>query len=173
MNSIKVQLKPLRHFSGMRVYKTYPEFNEASIKLDIDNLGEDGKNLKIICNPFDEEGNKIYQTDIHGENNDEKGFLFRIWNGDVYLLEIHHFGKLVKYEFCEAIHEGWVPEIEAIDLSEESQTKGFTIFKRLLDKTEKINGFPITDERHEVFSQPEFRSLLVRILNSNKYLSIN
>ena len=173
MNSTKVQLKPLRHFSGMRVYKTYPEFNEASIKLDIDNLGEDGKNLKISCSLHDEKGNRISETNIHEENNDEKGFLFRIWNGDVYLLEIHHFGKLVKYEFCEAIHEGWVPEIEAIDLSEESQTKGFTIFKRLLDKTEKINGFPITDERHEVFSQPEFRSLLVRILNSSKYLSIN
>ena len=70
MNRTEAQLKPLRHFSGMRVYKTYPEFNEASIKLDIDDLGEDGKNLKIICNPFDEEGNKISQTDIHGENND-------------------------------------------------------------------------------------------------------
>ena len=64
MNSTKVQLKPLRHFSGMRVYKAYPEFNEASIKLDIDNLGEDGKNLKIICNPFDDEGNRISENII-------------------------------------------------------------------------------------------------------------
>ena len=172
MNSTKVQLKPLRHFTGIRVYKTYSEFNEASIKLDIDNLGEDGKNLKISCNPFDEKGNRISQTNIHEENNDEKAFLFRIWNGGVYLLEIHHFGKLVKYEFCESIHEAWVPEIDVIDLSEESQTKAFKIFKRLLDKTEKINGFPITDERHEIFSQPEFRSLLLRILNSSRYLSI-
>lgn len=172
MNQTKNQSMPLRHFGGTRVYKTYPEFNEASIKLDIANLGADGKNLKISCSPFDEEGNRVSQTDIHEENNDEKGFLFRIWNGGVYLLEIHHFGKLVEYEFCESIHEAWVPEIEAIDLSEESQTKGFTIFKRLLDKTEKINGFPITDERHEVFYKPEFRSLLLRILNSSKYLSI-
>ena len=173
MNSTKVQLKPLRYFTGRRVYKTYSEFNEASIKLDIDNLGEDGKNLKISCSLHDEKGNRISETNIHEENNDEKGFLFRIWNSDVYLLEIHHFGKLVQYEFCEALHEAWVPEIEVIDLSEESQIRGFKIFKRLLDKTEKINGFPITDERHEIFSQPEFRSLLVRILNSNKYLSIN
>ena len=172
MTQTKNQSIPLRHFGGTRVYKTYSEFNEAPIKLDIDNLGADGKTLKIYCSPFDEEGNRISQTDIHEENNDEKGFLFRIWNGDVYLLEIHHFGKLVEYEFCESIHEAWVPEIEAIDLSEESQTKGFTIFKRLLDKTEKINGFPITDERHEIFSKPEFRSLLLRILNSSKYLSI-
>ncbi|MEL1224997.1 MAG: hypothetical protein VW522_12200 [Candidatus Neomarinimicrobiota bacterium] len=172
MSSTEDKLKPLRHFSGMRVYKTYPEFNEASIKLDIDNLGEDGKNLKISCSLHDEGGNRISETNIHKDNNDEKGFLFRIWNGGVYLLEIHHFGKLVKYEFCESIHEAWVPEIEAIDLLEESQTKGFTIFKRLLDKTEKINGFPITDERHEVFYKPEFRSLLLRILNSSKYLSI-
>ena len=173
MNSTKVQLKPLRYFTDKRVYKTYSEFNEASIKLDIDNLGEDGKNLKISCSLHDEKGNRISETNIHEENNDEKGFLFRIWNSDVYLLEIHHFGKLVQYEFCEALHEAWVPEIEVIDLSEESQIRGFKIFKRLLDKTEKINGFPITDERHEIFSQPEFRSLLVRILNSNKYLSIN
>jgi len=172
MNRIEAQLKPLRHFSGIRVYKTYPEFNEASIKLDFDNLGADGKNFKISCNPYDEEGNRIFQTNILDDNNDEKGFLFRIFNGGVYLLEIHYFGKLVEYEFCEAIHEGWVPEIEVIDLSEESQTKGFTIFKRLLEKTEKINGFPITDERHEIFSQPEFRSLLLRILNSSKYLSL-
>ena len=103
---------------------------------------------------------------------DEKSFLFRIFNGSVYILEIHHFGKLVKYEFCESIHEAWVPEIEAIDLSEESQIKGFKLFKRLLNKTEKINGFKITDERHEIFSKPEFRSLLLRILNSSKYLSI-
>ena len=172
MNRTEAQLKPLRHFSGMRVYKTYPEFNEASIKLDIDNLGADGKNLKISCSPFDEEGNRISQTDIHEENNDEKGFLFRIWNGGVYLLEIHHFGKLVEYEFCESIHEAWVPEIEAIDLSAESQTKGFTIFKRLLDKTENLNGFPLPSSLPSLFSKPEFRSLLLRILNSSKYLSI-
>ena len=48
MNSTKVQLKPLRYFTGRRVYKTYSEFNEASIKLDIDNLGEDGKEFKNI-----------------------------------------------------------------------------------------------------------------------------
>ena len=108
------QIKPLRHFGGMRVYKTYPEFNEASLKLDIGNLCEDGKNLKISCSPFDEEGKRISQTDNHKENNDEKGFLFRIWNGGVYLLEIHHFGKLVEYEFCESIHEASVPEIEEI-----------------------------------------------------------
>ena len=78
MSSTKVKLKPLRHFSGMRVYQTYPEFNEASIKLDIDNLGEDGKNLKISCSLHDEEGNRISETNIHEENNDEKGFLFRI-----------------------------------------------------------------------------------------------
>ena len=173
MNSTKVQLKPLRYFTCRRVYKTYSEFNEASIKLDIDNLDEDGKNLKISCSLHDEKGNRISETNLHEENNDEKGFLFRIWNSDVYLLEIHHFGKLVQYEFCEALHEAWVPEIEVIDLSEESQIRGFKIFKRFLDKTEKINGFPITDERHEIFSQPEFRSLLVRILNSNKFLSIN
>ena len=98
MSSTKFESRPLRHFSGMRVYKTYPEFNEAPIKLDIDNLSEDGKNLKISCSPFDEEGNRISQTDIYEENNDEKGFLYRIWNGGVYLLEIHHFGKLVEYE---------------------------------------------------------------------------
>ena len=172
MSSTKVKLKPLRHFSGMRVYQTYPEFNEASIKLDIDNLGEDGKNLKISCSLHDEEGNRISETNTHEENKDEKSFLFRIWNGSVYILEVHHFRKLVEYEFCESIHEAWVPEIEAIDLSEESQIKGFKIFKRLLNKTEKINGFKITDERHEIFSKPEFRSLLLRILNSSKYLSI-
>ena len=172
MNRTEAQLKPLRHFSGMRVYKTYPEFNEASIKLDIDNLGADGKNLKISCNPFDEEGNRIYQSNIHEDNNDEKGFLFRIFNGGVYLLEIHHFGKWAEYEFCEAIHKAWVPEIEVIDLSEESQIRGFRIFKRLLEKTYKINGFSITDERHEIFSQPEFRGLLLRILNSSKYLAL-
>ena len=172
MSSTKVKLKPLRHFSGMRVYQTYPEFNEASIKLDIENLGEDGKNLKISCSLHDEEGNRISGTNTHEENKDEKSFLFRIFNGSVYILEIHHFGKLVEYEFCESIHEAWVPEIEAIDLSEESQIKGFKVFKRLLNKTEKINGFKITDDRHEIFSKPEFRSLLLRILNSSKYLSI-
>ena len=108
-------------------YFEFIEFNEASIKLDIDNI----KFFKNILSLHDEEGSRISETNIHEENNDEKGFLFRIWNSDVYLLEIHHFGKLVQYEFCEALHEAWVPEIEVIDLSEESQIRGFKIFKRI------------------------------------------
>tara|TARA_B100000035_G_scaffold158034_1_gene134737 strand:+ start:7766 stop:7918 length:153 start_codon:yes stop_codon:yes gene_type:complete len=47
------------------------------------------------------------------------------------------------------------------------------MFKGLVVECEKINGFPITDERQDFFSKPEFRRLLIRILNSKKYLSID
>ena len=32
------------------------------------------KNLKISCSLHDEKGNRISETNIHEENNDEKGF---------------------------------------------------------------------------------------------------
>ena len=70
-----------------------------------------------------------------------------------------------EYEFCDAPHAAWAPEVEKVGLTNQEQERAFTLFKQLVADTEEINGFPITDNRHELYFQPEFRGLLIRILN--------
>ena len=58
------------------------------------------------------------------------------------------------------------------DALSDEQKKAFKIFKELLADTEQINGFSIMDKSHRINSQPEFRSLLIRILNSNQFKEV-
>ena len=95
--------------------------------------------------------------------------IFKIWEGGVKILAIHYFGKWSEYEFCDAPHAAWAPEVEKVGLTNQEQERAFTLFKQLVADTEEINGFPITDNRHELYFQPEFRGLLIRILNSKIY----
>ena len=168
--------KPLRHFRGIRVSqssisslsrknKSGPDLKKA--------INESEKDLKICCCPYGENGESIYceEDDIFERKNHDKNFLFKIWEGGVKILEIHYFGKWSEYEFSGAPHTAWVPEVEKFGLTNQEQERAFFLFKQLVADTEKINGFPITDNKHELHSQPEFRSLLIRILNSSIYKS--
>tara|TARA_B100001173_G_scaffold205747_1_gene177384 strand:+ start:1160 stop:1678 length:519 start_codon:yes stop_codon:yes gene_type:complete len=168
--------KPLRHFRGIGVSQSSLVSLSRKHK-DGDDLKkaivESEKDLKICCSPYDEQGESIYceEDDIFERKNHDKNFLFKIWEGGVKILEIHYFGKWSEYEFCDAPHAAWVPEVEKVGLTNQEQERAFTLFKQLVADTEEINGFPITDNRHELYFQPEFRSLLIRILNSNIYKS--
>ena len=174
MQNKLIEIKPLRHFHGIRVsqtsYKTLLKKHKTEEEMLI-GLAESESDLKICCDPSDESGKKIAVEEdcIYERSNHDKSFLFKVWNSGLLITEIHYFGRLEEYEFCGAPHVAWAPEIENIDLTKEAQKRAFRIFKDLLNDTEKINGFPITVQRHRVFSQPQFRSLLIRILNSNKF----
>jgi hypothetical protein len=151
--------KPLRQFHGIGFYKS-----------DIDNY-EGG--FKICCSPHDKNGNslEVDEDKIFDVSNHDKSFLFEKFSGNIKISQIHYFGKWEEYEFGGAPHYAWVPIKEDIDSSKKEQRRAFQIFKDLIVECEKINGFPITDERHDLFSKPKYRSLLIRILNSKKYLS--
>ena len=169
--------KPLRHFRGIRVSQSSISSLSRKNKSGGDlkkAIHESEKDLKICCSPYNEQGESIYceEDDIFERKNHDKNFLFKILEGGVKILEIHYFGKWSEYEFCDAPHAAWVPEVEKIGLINQEQERGFILFKQMVADTEEINGFPITDNRHELYSQPEFRSLLVRILNSKIYNSI-
>jgi len=168
--------KPLRHFRGIRVSqssisslsrknKSGPDLKKA--------INESEKDLKICCCPYGENGESIYceEDDIFERKNHDKNFLFKIWEGGVKILEIHYFGRWSEYEFSGAPHAAWVPEVEKFGLTNHEQERAFFLFKQLVADTEEINGFPITDNKHELHAQPEFRSLLIRILNSSIYKS--
>jgi len=169
--------KPLRHFRGIGVSQSSLVSLSRKHK-DGDDLKkaivESEKDLKICCSPYDEQGESIYceEDDIFERKNHDKNFLFKIWEGGVKILEIHYFGKWSEYEFCDAPHAAWAPEVEKVGLTNQEQERAFTLFKQLVADTEEINGFPITDNRHELYFQPEFRSLLIRVLNSKGYNSI-
>ena len=161
MINIEETKKPLRHFRGIEVCRS-----------ELQNYEID---LKIYCSPHDKNGDSIQvdEEKIFDESNHDKSFLFVNLPGDIKITQIHYFGRWEEYEFCSAPHYAWVPIIKDIDSSKEEQRRAFQIFKCLVIECEKINGFPILDERHDLFSKPEFRRLLIRILNSKKYLSID
>jgi hypothetical protein len=169
-----MKIKPLRHFRGIGVSQSSLVSLSRKHK-DGDDLKkaivESEKDLKICCSPYDEQGESIYceEDDIFERKNHDKNFLFKIWEGGVKILEIHYFGKWSEYEFCDAPHAAWAPEVEKVGLTNQEQERAFTLFKQLVADTEEINGFPITDNRHELYFQPEFRGLLIRILNSKIY----
>jgi|TARA_B110000305_G_scaffold175412_1_gene194034 hypothetical protein len=169
-----MKIKPLRHFRGIGVSQSSLVSLSRKHK-DGDDLKkaivESEKDLKICCSPYDEQGESIYceEEDIFERKNHDKNFLFKIWEGGVKILEIHYFGKWSEYEFCDAPHAAWAPEVEKVGLTNQEQERAFTLFKQLVADTEEINGFPITDNRHELYFQPEFRGLLIRILNSKIY----
>ena len=169
-----MKIKPLRHFRGIRVSQSSLVSLSRKHK-DGDDLKkaivESEKDLKICCSPYDEQGESIYceEGDIFERKNHDKSFLFKIWEGGVKILAIHYFGKWSEYEFCDAPHAAWAPEVEKVGLTNQEQERAFTLFKQLVADTEEINGFPITDNRHELYFQPEFRGLLIRILNSKIY----
>ena len=169
-----MKIKPLRHFRGIRVSQSSLVSLSRKHK-DGDDLKkaivESEKDLKICCSPYDEQGESIYceEEDIFERKNHDKNFLFKILEGGVKILEIHYFGKWSEYEFCDAPHAAWAPEVEKVGLTNQEQERAFTLFKQLVADTEEINGFPITDNRHELYFQPEFRGLLIRILNSKIY----
>lgn len=179
MRMIKTEINamPRRNFHGINVYQN--SFRSILKKNKNNNeiktiLNSEEKDLKICCTPYNKDGEHIYAKEefIYDKTNHDRSFLFKTWKGQAIILEIHHFGKWEEYEFCEAIHAGWVPEVEKIGLEKDEQKKAFKIFKELLADTEKINGFSIMDKRHKINSQPEFRSLLIRILNSNQFKEV-
>jgi len=177
MEEMLEQKNPLRHFHGIGVSKT--SFRSLLEKHDDEDdilkaLDECESDLKICCTPYDENGKSIHLEGdkIFEESNHDKNFLFAKLSGNIKITEIHYFGRWEEYEFCGAPHCAWAPEIEYVGLSHKEQIRAFQMFKYLVVETEKINGFPITDERHDLFSKPEFRKLLIRILNSKRYLSI-
>lgn len=161
MINVEESKKPFRHFHGIGVWRS-----------DLDNYEKD---LKICCSPHDKNGKSIQvdEDKIFDVSNHDKSFLFVCLSGDIKITQIHYFGRWEEYEFCSALHCAWVPVIKDISSSKEEQRRAFQMFKGLVVECEKINGFPIMDERHDLFSKPEFRSLLIRILNSKKYLSID
>ena len=177
MHSKLEETRPLRHFHGIRVsqtsYKTLLKKHKTEEEM-LTGLAESESDLKICCDPSDESGQMIAVEEdcIYKRSNHDKSFLFKTWKGQAIILEIHHFGKWEEYEFCEAIHASWVPEVEKIGLEKDKQKKAFKIFKELLADTEQINGFSIMDKSHRINSQPEFRSLLIRILNSNQFKAV-
>ena len=141
---------PLRHFHGIGVWRS-----------DLDTHDKNGKSIQV-----DED--KIFDVSNH-----DKSFLFVNLLGNIKISQIHYFGRWEEYISCGAPHCAWAPVIKDISSSNEEQQRAFQMFKDLVVECEKINGFPITDERHDLFSKPEFRRLLIRILNSKKYLSID
>lgn len=166
--------KPLRHFRGIRVSQSSISSLSQKNKGGGDlkkAINESEKDLKICCCPYNEQGESIYceEGDVFERKNHDKNFLFKIWEGGVKIIEIHYFGKWSEYEFCGAPHAAWAPESEKVGLTNQEQERAFTLFKQLVADTEEINGFPITDNRHELYFQPEFRGLLIRILNSKIY----
>ncbi len=159
MEEMLQQKKPLRHFHGIGVYRS-----------DLENYEGD---LKICCSPYDKNGKSIEvdEDKIFDVTNHDKSFLFENFSGNIKINQIHYFGRWEEYISCGAPHCAWVPIIKDIDSTKEEQRKAFQMFKDLIVECEKINGFPITDERHDLFSKPKYRRLLIRILNSKKYLS--
>ena len=147
--------KPLRFFSGIK-------FGQPS---------EWG--VKIFCRPMDEAGHRIFaaENQKHEKESHDKGFLFVISPDRIKILEIEYFGDWQECDVDEFSHQ-WLPtRVETIGPSSEEQVKAFKIFKQLVSDAEKINGFPITDERHDsILSKPNFRRLLIRILNSKYFV---
>ena len=161
MINIEESKKPFRHFHGIEVRRS-----------ELENYERD---LKICCSPHDKNGKSIQvdEDKIFDVSNHDKSFLFVNLSGDIKITQIHYFGRWIEYEFCDAGYCAWAPVIKDISPSKEEQRRAFQMFKGLVVECEKINGFPITDERHDLFSKPEFRRLLIRILNSKKYLPID
>ena len=151
------QLPPLRDFHGIEVIK------------------DSEKYLKVCCGLNDKDGESVNLEcdDVIDRSNHDKSFLFTTLERQVKIIEILHYGKWHEYEFCGAIHVGWIPaEVEKIGLKKDEQKRAFEVFKELLLDTEKINGFSIMDKRHSIHSKPEFRSLIIRILNSKQFKEI-
>jgi len=153
-DSRRCNKKPLRFFTGIK------------------NGQPSEWNVRIHCHPIDEAGHRIYAAENkkHERENHDKGFLFVISPDRIKILEIKYFGDWQENDVCEVFQQ-WLPvRVETIGLSNEEQVKAFKIFKKLVSDTEKINGFPITDERHDsILSKPNFRRLLIRILNSKYF----
>tara|TARA_Y100000768_G_scaffold319108_1_gene254710 strand:+ start:58 stop:552 length:495 start_codon:yes stop_codon:yes gene_type:complete len=151
------KLPPLRDFHGIEVIK------------------DSEKYLKVCCSLHDKDGESIELEcdDVYDRSNHDKSFLFSTLEGQVIILEILHYGKWHEYEFLGASHVGWIPaEVEKIGLKKDEQKRAFNVFKELLLDTQKINGFSIIDKRHSIHSEPEFRSLIIRILNSKQFKEI-
>ena len=151
------QLPPLRDFHGIEVIK------------------DSEKYLKVCCGLNDKDGESVNLEcdDVYDRSNHDKSFLFTTLERQVKIIEILHYGKWHEYEFCGALHVGWIPaEVEKIGLKKDEQKRAFEVFKELLLDTEKINGFSIMDKRHSIHSKPEFRSLIIRILNSKQFKEI-
>ena len=177
MRQIENQFRPLRDFHGIRVSQSTIKSIHKKNKISEDitkAIFSSESDLKVCCSPHDKTGKIITLDcdDIYERSNHDRSFLFKVWKGQAIILEIHHFGKWTEYEFCGAIHSSWVPEVEKIALEKDEQKKAFKVFKELLADTEQINGFSIMDKRHRINSQPEFRSLLIRILNSNQFKEV-
>ena len=99
-------------------------------------------------------------TNMHERSHHFKSFLFKIFNGKVFIIKKEILGVLEKYYFCDSPHYHYVPaETIYPELSSTEQRAAFKEFKELMEDAEAINGFPIHDERHHT-SQPIIRQLL-------------
>ena len=171
------QLPPLRYFSGVRVSQTYLKSilkkNKTSEGI-MEAINSSEKDLRISCTPHDENGKHISLNfdDIYDRRDHEKSFLFRVYENKILILEMHHSYHWQEWEDWHGPTASYAPIIDKVSLKKEEQKKVFKIFKELVEDTEKINGFSIMDKRHSIYSKPEFRSLLIRILNSNQFKEV-
>ena len=172
---IKRAIQPRRHFKAWRTSTT--PFNKLieNIKAnkDEDEAVMVEKHMEdcdftIVCQTNDTEGNQedIDLTKIHERSHHFKSFLFKVFNGKVFIVRKNIFGVLEEYSFCDSPHYAFVPaESVNIGVSNTEQRAAFKEFKELMEDAEAINGFPIYDERHHI-DRPIIRQLLVRINNS-------
>ena len=172
---IKRTIQPRRHFKAWRVSTT--PFNKLIEKIeankDIDEAviieeHMEDSDFKIVCQPNDEEGNQeeLDLTNMHDRSHHFKSFLFKVFNGKVFILKKEIYGVLSEYYFCDSLHTAVVvAESINIGISNDEQRVAFKEFQELMEDAEAINGFPIYDERHHT-DRPIIRQLLVRINNS-------
>ncbi len=173
---IKRTIRPRRHFKAWRVSTT--SFSKLIEKIE-DNKDKDEAvifeqhmedcNFRVVCEINDEEGNQedFDLSKMHERSHHFKSFLFKVYNGKVFIIEKQILGILEKYYFCDSPHYGFVPaETTYPGLSSVEQRAAFKEFKELMEDAEAINGFPIYNERHHT-DRPIIRQLLVRINNSN------
>lgn len=172
---IKRTIRPRRHFKVWRVssipISTPTKKIEANKGMDESAIFEkymEDCDFKIVCQVNDEEGNQaeLDLTKMHDRSHHFKSFLFKVFNGKVFILRKDIFGVLKEYYFCDSLHAAVVPA-ESIDIgiSNAIQRAAFKEFQELIEDAEAINGFSIYDERHHT-DYPIIRQLLIRISNS-------
>jgi hypothetical protein len=172
---IKRTIQPRRHFKAWTV-RTTPNnklIKELEANTDKDEAVIIEKymeecDFRVTCLLNDGEGNQeeFDLTNMHERSHHFKSFLFKIFNGKVFIIKKEILGVLEKYYFCDSPHYHYVPAATIYpELSSAEQRAAFKEFKALMEDAEAINGFPIHDERHHT-REPIIQQLLVMINNS-------
>ena len=106
---IKKTIQPRRHFKAWRV-SSIPfskliekiERNKDKDEAEIVEQHMEDCNFRVICELNDEKGNRedFDLSKMHERSHHFKSFLFKVYNGKVFIIEKQILGILEKYYYC-------------------------------------------------------------------------